>query len=141
MPHFIKYFCAALAALLLDYVVTAGCIYMGISYTIALVFGTGLGAIVGFLLLTYVVFPVQKKGSAKHAQAFSVRRVGGFLCGVGLVYAVRSFVMWCWYALENSIDASKDWQYVVLIFSYGCSFITNFLFQKYLVFSQKSLKK
>ncbi len=139
MTHFIKYFCAALASLLLDYAVTAGCIYLGISYAIALVFGTGLGAIVGFLLLTYVVFPVQKNATPRHA--FSARRVGGFLCGVGLVYMVRAFVMWCWYGLEYAAKFDESLQYAVLIFSYGCSFVANFLFQKYLVFSQNMPQK
>ena len=124
--NFGRYFCASVAALAVDYGLTAAGIFGGLSPYAALVMGVGAGAVTGFLLLTFWVFPT-RSGS------FALRRMGGYVLGVGLVYVVRALCVWLW----ERLGLGPEMIYLGLVFAYGCSFISNFLFQKYLVFTSR----
>lgn len=124
MSDFLRYFLACLTALGLDYGITAGGIWLGVGQYLALLAGVAVGAVVGFLLLSFWVFPTQ-------GNRFSPRRMGGYLLGVGLVYAIRACCVWLW----SGLGLGPQWIYVGLIFAYGCSFLGNYCFQKYVVFS------
>lgn len=124
MGNFVRYFCGSLLALGVDYGLTALCIALGGDAYAALLAGVSVGAVTGFLVFTFWVFPTQ-------AGRFSLRRMGGYLAGVGLVYVVRAGCVTVW----NNLGFDASLIYVGLIFAYGCSFLSNFLFQKYLVFT------
>lgn len=126
MISFVRYFLSSVLALLLDYGITAGGIWLGAGHYAALLAGVVVGAVVGFLMLTYWVFPTS-------GGRFTLKRTGGYLAGTGLVYAVRAACVWVW----NGLGFGQDAIYVGLFFAYGCSFLSNFLFQKYLVFTAK----
>ena len=121
--EFHRYFLSCLMALLLDYGITAGGIWLGAGQYLALLAGVAVGAVTGFLLLSFWVFPTQESG-------FSLRRMGGYLAGVGLVYVIRACCVWVW----SRLGFGPEMIYVGLFFAYGCSFIGNFIFQKYVVF-------
>lgn len=124
MSHFLRYFLSSVLALALDYGITAGGIRLGWGHYAALLAGTTAGAVCGFLLLTFWVFPAR-------AGRFSARRTGGYALGIGLVYAVRAMCVWAW----NSLGLGPELIYAGLFLAYGCSFLSNFLFQKYVVFA------
>lgn len=110
----------------MDYATAVTGVYLGLSPYAALVLGVMLGAVLGYLLLTYWVFPVTRAGES----SFSLRRMGGFALGVGLIYVVRATFVWLW----GLLPLGPSLIYVGMLLSYGVSLIANFLFQKYIAF-------
>ncbi len=117
---FIKYFFVAVLGLSLDYICVLMALESGVPYQIALLLGIVLGGCVVFLLHTFWVFKTDRN-------PFSIGRILSSLSGPCLVYVVRFLIMSVWY----SMNIYNELEYLVLFFSYGVSFISNFLFQKY----------
>ncbi len=120
MSIFIKYFIKSIMGLGVDYIAVLIALACGIPYQGALFLGLCLGGIVGFLLLTYWVFPAQKS-------AFAGMRILSYLLGLGLIYIVRTGFMYMWYRA----NIYPEWEYVALFCAFGCSFLTNFAFQRF----------
>ena len=122
----LRFFGTSCASTVVDYATAATGVYLGLSPYAALVLGVVLGAVLGYLLLTYWVFPVTRAGES----SFSPRRMGGFALGIGLIYVVRAACVWLW----GLLPLGPSFIYVGMLLSYGVSLVANFLFQKYVAF-------
>ncbi len=120
MPELIRYFINSVMGLAVDYATVILALTLHISYEIAIFMGLLLGGCVGFLLLTFWVFPSKKS-------AFSTMRIASYLTGLVLIYCIRASFMYVWYAL-NMADSLE---YFGLLCAFGLSFCVNFLFQKF----------
>ncbi len=118
--EFIRYFINSIVGLAVDYTTVVLALSLNVSYELAIFMGLVLGGCVGFLLLTFWVFPAKKN-------AFSIMRIASYLMGLVLIYVVRAGFMFVWYAM----NIQNNLEYLGLLCAFGLSFCTNFVFQKF----------